>query len=499
MNDPRDSPTQLQQALIALLEDDAADLSALDAMLRDDDAACDQYLNMIRLHATLQREFGGRAPLMIDSPPSPMTSAASRRGSRRRRRLLIPALSIAAAIALAITAWFALPPGTPSTDPTSPTTAIAVLTDSHDARWADNPSRTGGGASLTAGPMTLLQGHAQIMFNNGAVVDLQGPAEFELIGDNRGSLKRGTITAWVPQRAAGFTIDTPNCRVVDLGTEFMLAVDPLGLTRVNVLRGRVLIQPHDAAAWAQQELSAGGIAQIGTNLQIDSESPAPQRVLAAVDFESSTPDAHIAKRTNDRQTIRIVSDDASTFGPSWNRRAIAVIDDDPSTDLFSTLLGLPIPDDGDPRAPLQVRFDFKLLTPHQNPAVQFVNRNGVESNDNALSLSLAYPDRGGPYLAYAPERGELNLMAKMMTDRWYRLTLTLDRAGGRFSVDLQRRSTDGASVDQHLHFDDLPMKRPYLAPAQLQWMFNVPPGHHGGLLIDNVRISLPAATQNETS
>ena len=56
-----------------------------------------------------------------------------------------------------------------------------------------------------------------------------------------------------------------------------------------------------------------------------------QRVLAAVDFESSTPDAHIAKRTNDRQTIRIVSDDASTFGPSWNRRAIAVIDDEIAT------------------------------------------------------------------------------------------------------------------------------------------------------------------------
>lgn len=85
-------------------------------------------------------------------------------------------------------------------------------------------------------------GVTNLRFNCGAEVLLKGPAELEVISPMRASLRRGTLTARVHESAHGFRIDTPNSKVIDLGTEFGLTVDGTGSTDTVVFSGKVALQ-----------------------------------------------------------------------------------------------------------------------------------------------------------------------------------------------------------------------------------------------------------------
>ena len=45
-------------------------------------------------------------------------------------------------------------------------------------------------------------------------------------------------------RTAGFTVNTPSARVVDLGTEFAVAVEKTGQSEIHVFVGSVTVQPQ---------------------------------------------------------------------------------------------------------------------------------------------------------------------------------------------------------------------------------------------------------------
>jgi hypothetical protein len=85
-------------------------------------------------------------------------------------------------------------------------------------------------------------GLASLRFDCGAEVVLKGPAEFVVVSPMRARLLRGTLTAQVQETAHGFRIDTPNSRVIDLGTEFGLSVDDGGDTEMVVFSGKVALQ-----------------------------------------------------------------------------------------------------------------------------------------------------------------------------------------------------------------------------------------------------------------
>src|SRR5437773_1342423 len=72
-----------------------------------------------------------------------------------------------------------------------------------------------------------------------ARVVLQGPASMELLGGNSARLLRGKLTAQVPASAKGFQITSPQGKIVDLGTEFGMAVARDGTTDVYVFKGKV--------------------------------------------------------------------------------------------------------------------------------------------------------------------------------------------------------------------------------------------------------------------
>jgi hypothetical protein len=92
-------------------------------------------------------------------------------------------------------------------------------------------------------PKTLLSlqsGAAEVALENGVRLVLSGPCEVQLVNEMRGRVFRGSLVAKVPTAAHGYTLTTPSSQVIDLGTEFGVAVDRSGKSEVHVFTGEVI-------------------------------------------------------------------------------------------------------------------------------------------------------------------------------------------------------------------------------------------------------------------
>jgi hypothetical protein len=120
---------------------------------------------------------------------------------------------------------------------------VAVLEKTVNAQWAMPPEVP----ELRPGLRCLEQGIAQIAFKDGAQILLQAPCEFYLKSSNCMQIVTGSLTAQVPPRAHGFTVETPSGRIIDFGTEFGVAVNDLNQTEVHVFEGTVGIKSSKRA------------------------------------------------------------------------------------------------------------------------------------------------------------------------------------------------------------------------------------------------------------
>jgi hypothetical protein len=121
---------------------------------------------------------------------------------------------------------------------------VAWLVNAQDCLWAGGESGMPGRDMRAEKTLRLQRGLAEIEFDRGARLILQGPAGLKLISGNETRLLYGTLTARVPHRARGFTVYSPRGKVVDLGTEFGLSVDERGGTAVRVFEGTVVASPE---------------------------------------------------------------------------------------------------------------------------------------------------------------------------------------------------------------------------------------------------------------
>src|SRR6185295_13692301 len=109
----------------------------------------------------------------------------------------------------------------------------ATLVRNDQARWEPEGALVEG-ARLAPGPLRLSRGSAVLLFDSGAVVALQGPADFGVESRGSARLRHGRITVRAEQDASGFTVHTPAGEAVDLGTEFAVDVALSGTTEVHV-------------------------------------------------------------------------------------------------------------------------------------------------------------------------------------------------------------------------------------------------------------------------
>ncbi len=93
----------------------------------------------------------------------------------------------------------------------------------------------------------LVSGFAEITFDSGAQVTIEGPALLAVNSEWEAALDRGTLKAIVPAEAVGFHVANPAVDVVEPGTEFSVVADVGGTREVFVTKGGVEVQSPDAA------------------------------------------------------------------------------------------------------------------------------------------------------------------------------------------------------------------------------------------------------------
>jgi len=173
--------------------------------------------------------------------------------------------------------------------------AEASITGLHEAKWRAGTSIHGLYDTLPTGAVLALEsGLAEIFFDCGAKVVLEGPAVLRVEGRSASRLDRGRLTAKLEKtgrKAAHgrhlprlFTIHTPKASVHDLGTEFGVEVRAAGDADVHVFDGLVemaaMSRPGVAASATREpalRLAAGESAKIDEAGRITASDVAASR------------------------------------------------------------------------------------------------------------------------------------------------------------------------------------------------------------------------------
>ena len=146
----------------------------------------------------------------------------------------------AAAVALVFAIWVPRRPVPNMAAAPKTEEFVARLTGSKDCLWATGTPAVRQGNYLRKGQrLELAAGFAELTFDSGAQVVLEGPASLDVNSAWDATLRRGTLKANVPTEAMGFRISNPSVEVVDLGTVFTMLADGTGAADVLVLKGMV--------------------------------------------------------------------------------------------------------------------------------------------------------------------------------------------------------------------------------------------------------------------
>ena len=252
----------------------AAELQELSTVLEADAEARDAFWRLAQTHSGLRewgleqaglRQVAATLGSFEDAPVVPV--AFHGRGGRKGWTFVSDHIPLFSAVAvLAIAAWVAVTmhnrgPGSRNTaverdvthrievpasnvPPRSPDTSgeppgsIARLTHVVACCWKDRELAPG--EPLKSGQsLHLVAGVAELHFDRGVRVILQGPASLQIESADRARLSAGKLTALITSTTArGFQVLTPEATVVDEGTEFGVEVTPSG-SRVHVFQGAV--------------------------------------------------------------------------------------------------------------------------------------------------------------------------------------------------------------------------------------------------------------------
>lgn len=224
-----------------------AQMRALNALLRGDSQARDEYLLRVELHARLASD-----PDLFASAEDPKLECrvaeldfrtrgavrASGGHTPHRGRRWAPVLALAACLALLATGLWAFWLRRSGPRNGSASIAVAMLTRTVEARWGDGAEAPRAGSPLDPGWLHLESGLAQIVFYSGARVVIEGPAEVRLVSPSEAGCRTGRLLAEVPEPARGFRLRTEHLDLVDLGTSFGVAASQ-DQTEVHVFQGKV--------------------------------------------------------------------------------------------------------------------------------------------------------------------------------------------------------------------------------------------------------------------
>ncbi|NLE39621.1 MAG: FecR domain-containing protein [Pirellulaceae bacterium] len=138
---------------------------------------------------------------------------------------------------------------------------VAWVTKAHECEWRDGGNALVAGSRLLPGRrLRLAKGLLEITFAHGARVLLEGPVDFNPKSADIAVLSFGSLVAHVSGEAKGFAVETPAATIVDLGTEFGVAVDgEAWAATVHVFDGEVELNvpAFDGGPPVQHHVTAG--------------------------------------------------------------------------------------------------------------------------------------------------------------------------------------------------------------------------------------------------
>lgn len=290
--------------------------SRLNELLAESPALRTHYLRYIAIHSALTTTAGRQATQGVDELRNRITTAKAFPRGRSLTRNAWQVVGSTVARAAAILFILALPvylvgqwmakTDRPAESPpvavnpvvTGEQSATILVSDqgkarvirvSTEARWPNpNESFTIDSIIRPGGRMRLLEGEIELEYESGVKMLLLGPVDFVLQASG-GELQRGGLMASVPQAGHGFTITTPNGKVVDLGTEFGVMVDDFGVSEVSVFEGKVEAFPASSATPGDGKirLTKGSALQWNDGMLKSLEADPRRLPIALASFTSS--------------------------------------------------------------------------------------------------------------------------------------------------------------------------------------------------------------------
>ncbi|MEM7475568.1 MAG: FecR family protein [Planctomycetota bacterium] len=241
------------------------------------------------------------------------------------------------------------------------------------------------GDRLGAQTIQLDSGFVRLTFEDGVEVTLQGPAEYELVAAGQTNLKSGLLTATVPSGAEGFTVDTPDAEVVDLGTSFGIDLRENGISHVSVFEGEVEVSAVDSED--KRLLREGEAVEIELGEDIQSIDFDPER------FSKVWPVSSGIER----------STEAFRFIPPWPRQVKQIRSD---TAIFVMPEGRP--------STLLTPLSVNATEPGEYATEESLNVKEIEAGRKIQSfLLLCHPERSGP-LVIKPVSGSITFDAPVL-------------------------------------------------------------------------------------
>jgi hypothetical protein len=272
----------LKRLLSALCDGEltVGELARLEAILQADAECRRFYLEYLDMHARLLVH-----PLLSAGTPRPpgdtghaacppeetRTPAADRPPTAHSVRRKLPrALRYVAVAAGAVAAtlfvqalWWQPPPPAdrepahgPAGSAAHPSSYVATLAQTADCVWEDpGPRRVG--SRLPPGELRLRSGAARLRFDSGAELLVEGPAALRLDSPAAATLLRGKVVFRGDETAAPFDLRTPSSTLIDVGTEYAVAVAADG-EEIHVFDGSVQRTARaDGGAARTEYLKAG--------------------------------------------------------------------------------------------------------------------------------------------------------------------------------------------------------------------------------------------------
>jgi hypothetical protein len=143
------------------------------------------------------------------------------------------------AVAILAGMWWVLAPGGHQASQIEVAASGCKISDALNAHWTGSAAQLKVGDILPATPIHLESGVVELAFGSGARAAIEGPADVTIMRRNGIELRKGKLSADVPHQAIGFTVQTPNAAVVDLGTRFGIDAKARDSSEVDVFEGKV--------------------------------------------------------------------------------------------------------------------------------------------------------------------------------------------------------------------------------------------------------------------